>query len=122
MATEERQFTLKTSVAAMSGAIIVLMGLMLKVEELSTSLLFSIFFASISLPALTAMPLFDDYRENNHKIEVVFGAASFFGYGGFVMCIASLICNFSIIFGFIFLLSGAAWFFVLMKYKNKMGE
>jgi hypothetical protein len=121
MKDENKQFTLKPAVAAMSAAIIVILGVLLNIEEVDGALLYSIFFASISLPALAALPILDSYRDDNKIVNAAFGWAAIFGFGGFFLFISSLIIYYSILSGVAFIISGAIWLFVILKFKGNFG-
>ena len=119
MEDETKQFTVKPAVAAMSGVIIVILGIMLSLDKVTNYLLYSVFFSSISLPALTALPMLDSYRKDNKIINAAFGFASLLGFGGFFLFIATLIFNFSNLSGFVFLISGIVWVTILLKFKSE---
>ena len=118
MEDKSKQFTMKPAVAAMSGIIIVVLGALLSFKNINGVLSWSIFFASISLPALTALPMLDSYRKNNRIITAAYGFAAFFGLGGFFMFISSLIFYYSKLSGFCFIITGVIWLVILLKFKN----
>ena len=106
MEDKTKQFTLKPAVAAMSGALIVILGVLLNIEKVDGALLYSIFFASISLPALIALPILDSYRDDNKIVNTAFGWAAILGFGGFFLFISSLIIYYSVLSGIAFIISG----------------
>ena len=122
MEDKTKQFTLKPAVAAMSGALIVILGVLLNIEKVNGALLYSIFFASISLPALTALPILDSYRDDNKIVNAAFGWAAIFGFGGFFLFILSLIIYYSVLSGVAFMISGVIWLFIILKFKGNFGD
>ena len=122
MEDQSKQFTVKPAVAAMSGAIIVILGVLLSLEKVDGALLCSIFFASISLPALTALPMLDSYRNKNKILTAAFGWAANFGFGGFFLFISSLIFYYSALSGSVFVISGAIWLFIILKFKGNVDD
>ena len=121
MENESKTFTLKPAVAAMSGAIIAVLGILLSKDSVSDSLSYSIIFAAISLPALAALPIFDAHRENNKYFNAAFGIAGLLGFGGFILFVAAIIFSFSQLAGFIFVAFSILWeilFLIIKKYES----
>lgn len=119
MKTESKTFTLKPAVAAMSVAIISVLGILLSKNSVSDILSYSVIFAAISLPALAALPILDAHRENNKNLNAAFGVAGLLGFGGFILFVAAIIFSFSCIAGYIFIGFSLLWETIYLIFKDK---